>query len=178
MFVRQRRELNGREATRFQPMDCRRVNGHSLFRRNVRTVLQIVVLALLLGFQVKTSEATQILLAHRLVDGGAATDTLSVVVGRVRPPIGLHFDVTQDHFFYRRRQTWNLPGNVGLPAAPGFRQMLQNGSGFVLFDTFGHHVQDVVHDGGAELQIKVGFDPLLRHSLGHTFRVTAFELTR
>ena len=39
----------------------------------------------------------------------------------------------------------NLPRDVGFPAAPRLTQMLQDGSGLVLFDTFRHHVQDVMH---------------------------------
>ena len=84
----------------------------------------------------------------------------------------------------RKLQHWrinehtNLPWDVGFPAAPGFRQMLQNGPGFVLFDPFGHHIQNIVHYGRTQLQIEMWFDSLLRHSLGHTFRVTSFKLTR
>ena len=33
-----------------------------------------------------------------------------------------------------------------------------------------HHVQDVVHDGGAQLQVKVRLDALLCHRLGHALR--------
>lgn len=54
--------------------------------------LQVVVLPLLLSLQVQTGQSAQVLLAHRLVHGGAAPDSLAVIVGRVGPPIsfGLH----------------------------------------------------------------------------------------
>ena len=95
---------------------------------------------------VKTSQTTQIFLAHSLVDGGSTADTFAVVVSRVGPPVGLHLDVAQNHVLDRSRQSGYFPRNISLPAAPGFRQMLQDGSGFVLLDTFGHHVQNVVHN--------------------------------
>ena len=38
-----------------------------------------------------------------------------------------------------------LPRDVGFPAAPGFRQMLQNCARLVLLDPLRHHVQDVMH---------------------------------
>mmetsp|Transcript_21407 Transcript_21407/g.67173 ORF Transcript_21407/g.67173 Transcript_21407/m.67173 type:complete len:241 (+) Transcript_21407:4296-5018(+) len=54
--------------------------------------------------------------------------------------------------------------------------MLQDGSRLVRLDTLGHHVEDVVHDGGAELEIEVRLDPLLGDRLGDAFGVAAFEL--
>ena len=53
--------------------------------------------------------------------------------------------------------------------------MLQDGPGLVLLDALGHHVQDVVHDGGTQLQVKVGLHTLLGHRLGHTLGVTSCE---
>ena len=47
------------------------------------------MLSLLLGLEVQPREPAQVLLANGLVDGGAAPDTLTVVVGRVRPPVSL-----------------------------------------------------------------------------------------
>ena len=41
VLVRERWKRDWRESTRLQPMHGRRVDGHSLLRRNVRTVLQI-----------------------------------------------------------------------------------------------------------------------------------------
>lgn len=65
-----------------------------------------------------------------------------------------------------------LPGDVGLPAAPRLREVLQDGSGLVLLDALRHHVQDVVHHGRTQLQVKVGLHTLLRHSLRHALGVT------
>ena len=42
----------------------------------------------------------------------------------------------------------------------------------------GHHVQDVVHDRGAQLQIEMRFHPLLRHRLRDALRVPPLELPR
>ena len=67
---------------------------------------------------------------------------------------------------------------VSLPATPGLREMLQDGLRFVLFDRLRHHVQNVMHDSGAELQIVVRLDSLFSHGLGDTLAVSAFELTR
>ena len=123
-------------------------------------------------------EPAQILLADGLVDGGAASDSLAVVVRRVGPPVGLHLDVTQDHVLDGCRKSGNLPRDVGLPAAEGFGEVLQDRPGLVLLDALRHHVEDVVHDGGAKLEVKVGLDPLLRHRLGHALRVSTLELPR
>lgn len=66
-----------------------------------------------------------------------------------------------------KRETY-LPGDIGLPAPPGLTQMLQDGSGFVLFDSFWHHVQNVMHNGCPQLQVKVRLHTLLRDSLCYT----------
>lgn len=60
-----------------------------------------------------------------------------------------------------------LPRDIGLPAPPGFAQVLQDGPGLVLLDPLGHHVQDIVHHCRPQLQVKVGLYPLLGDSLGH-----------
>ena len=54
-----------------------------------------------------------------------------------------------------------LPWDVGLPAAPCLTEVLQDGARLVLLDALGHHVQDVVHHGCPELQVKVGLNALL-----------------
>ena len=110
------------------------------------TNLEVVVLPLLLSLEVQPSETTQVLLAHRFVDGSSATDTFSVVVSRVRPPVSLHLHIPEDHVLDRRRQPRHLPRNVGLPTTPRFRQMLENRLRLVLLDSLRHHVEDVVHD--------------------------------
>jgi len=51
--------------------------------------------------------------------------------------------------------------------------MLQDGSGFVLFDPFWHHVQNVMHYSCPQLQVKVRLHTLLCDSLCYTLRVTA-----
>ena len=96
MLVRERREGNRREATRLEPVHCRRIDGDSFLSRDIRTILQVVVLSLLLSLQkkrfldrafvcgnyleVQARKTTKILLAHSLVDSGTATNALTVVV--------------------------------------------------------------------------------------------------
>lgn len=53
--------------------------------------------------------------------------------------------------------------------------MLQDGSGFVLFDSFWHHVQDVMHNGCPQLQVKVRLHTLLCDSLCYALGVTAWK---
>lgn len=59
--------------------------------------LQVVVLSLLLSFQVQTSQSAQVLLAHRLVHGRSTANSLTVVVGRVGPPVSFGLHIAQDH---------------------------------------------------------------------------------
>ena len=87
VLVGERRERDGRKASRLEPVDSGGVDGDSLFGRDVRAVLQVVVLPLLLRFEEEAREAAQVLLADRLVDGGAAANALAVVVGCAGPPI-------------------------------------------------------------------------------------------
>lgn len=67
----------------------------------------------------------------------------------------------------------DLPGDVGLPAPPGLTEVLQDGSGLVLFDALWHHVQDVVHHGSTQLQVKVRLHTLFGHCLGYSLGVTS-----
>lgn len=55
--------------------------------------------------------------------------------------------------------------------------MLQNSLRLVLLDRLGHHVQNIVHDGGAQFEVIVGLDTLLGDSLRDTLAVTTLELT-
>ena len=56
--------------------------------------------------------------------------------------------------------------------------MLQNRLRLVLLDRLRHHVEDIVHDGSAELEVVVRLHTLLRDRLRNALAVTAFELTR
>lgn len=73
----------------------------------------------------------------------------------------------------RSRRFTDLPWDVGLPAPPRLTEVLQDGSGLVLFDALGHHVQDVVHHGGTQLQVEVRLHALFGDSLGHALGVTS-----
>mmetsp|Transcript_21771 Transcript_21771/g.52021 ORF Transcript_21771/g.52021 Transcript_21771/m.52021 type:complete len:220 (-) Transcript_21771:2237-2896(-) len=167
VLVRQRREGDGAELAALEPMHSGCVDRHRLLRGHIRPVLQEVVLPLLLSLQPQASEAAEVLPADGLVNSRPAPDALTVVVRHVRPPVGLLLDVAQDHVLHRRRQPWDLPRDVCLPAAPRLAEVLEDGPRFVLLDALWHHVQDVVHDRGAELEIKVALDALLGHGLGH-----------
>lgn len=134
------------------------------------------MLSLLLGLEVEPGEPAEVLLADGLVDGRAPTDPLAVVVGDRGPPVRLGLDVAEDDVFDRGRHPGHLPRDVGLPAPPGLRQVLEDRLGLVLLDRFGHHVEDVVHDGRPKLEVKVGLDPLLGNRLGDALGVTALEL--
>lgn len=100
------------------------------------------------------------------VDRSSPTDPLAVVVRDGRPPIRLGFDKPQDDVLDRGRHARNLPGDVGLPATPRLGEVLEDRLGLVLLDALGHHVEDVVHDGGAELEVEVRLDTLLGDGLG------------
>lgn len=107
--------------------------------------LEVVVLPLLFGFQVESSQTSEVLLTNCLVHRGSAANTLTVVMSCVRPPISFGLHVAEDHVLDRRRKTGNLPRNVSLPAAPRFAQVLQNRPCFVLLDAFRHHVENIMH---------------------------------
>ena len=118
VLVVQWREGDRSELPTLQPVHRGGVDRHGLLSANVGAILQVVVLPLLLGLQPETGQASQILLAGGLVHGRTTADTLSVVVRRVGPPIGLGLDVAKDHVLDRGRQAGDLPRNVGLPASP------------------------------------------------------------
>ncbi len=48
------RERNGCKLSALQPMNSSRINGHSFFGRDVRTILEISMLAFLLRLEVET----------------------------------------------------------------------------------------------------------------------------
>ena len=81
VLVAQRREGDGRELAALEPVHRRGVDGHRLLRRDVRAVLQIVVLPLLLRLEPQAREPAEVLPAHGLVHRRAAADALPVVVG-------------------------------------------------------------------------------------------------
>lgn len=58
------------------------------------------MLSFLLCLEIQSSQSSKVLFADSLVDGGATADTFTIVMGRVRPPISLHLDVTENHVLY------------------------------------------------------------------------------
>ena len=89
MLVGERREGYGGEPPALQPVYGGGINGDGLLCGAVWTVLQIVVLSLLLCLEKETSESSEVLLADGLVNGGASSDSLAVIVGCVCPPVSL-----------------------------------------------------------------------------------------
>ncbi len=75
--------------------------------------------------------------------------------------------VPENHVLDGCGEAGHLPRDVGLPAAPGLAEVLEDGARLVLLDPLRHHVDDVVHHGGAQLQVKVALHALFRHGLGH-----------
>mmetsp|Transcript_29770 Transcript_29770/g.62392 ORF Transcript_29770/g.62392 Transcript_29770/m.62392 type:complete len:390 (-) Transcript_29770:1623-2792(-) len=158
-------------------MHGRGINSHGLLCCQVGTILEVIVLPLLLRLEPQTSQAAEILLAHRLVNSCASANTLPVVMRDIGPPVGLCLHIAKNHILDRDRHPGHFPGNIGLPAAPSLAEMLQDGLRLVLLHALGHHVQNVMHHRSAQLQIVVALDALLGHSLGNTLGVAAFELT-
>jgi len=152
------------------------VDSNGLLSGHIWTILKVIMLALLLRLEPETRETTEVLLTDGLVDGGTTTNTLAVVVSNVGPPVCLGLDVPQNHVLDGLRKARNLPWDVGFPAAPCLRKMLEDGPGLVGLDTLRHHVENVVHHRCTELEIKVRLHALLRDRLGDTLRVTSFEL--
>ena len=70
-------------------------------------------------------------------------------------------DVPEDHVLDGGRECGNVPGDVGLPAAPGLREVLHDHPGLVLLDALRHHVHDVEHHGGPQLEVVVAAGALL-----------------
>ena len=56
------------------------IDGYGFFCTDVRPIFQVTVLTLLLGLEIKTREATQVLLHNGLVHSGTPTDTLTIIV--------------------------------------------------------------------------------------------------
>ena len=121
VLVRYSWEGYWRVLPRFEPMDCRCVDGHGFFRRDIRTIFHIIVLALLFRFQPQSCETAEVFLRDGLVNSSTSPDTLSIVVCYRDPPVGLALDIPQNDIFDRRRQSRYLPRYVTLPTPPGFR---------------------------------------------------------
>jgi hypothetical protein len=79
----------------------------------------------------------------------------------------LTIPVPENHVLDGCGEARHLPRYVGLPAAPGLAEVLEDGARLVLLDPLRHHVDDVVHHGGAQLQVEVALHALFRHGLGH-----------
>ena len=127
----------------FEPVEYLRVDCRGLFSCEIGTVLEVIVLSLLLCLQIQPRQSTKVLLADSFVDSSSAANTLSIVVRGIGPPISLGLDIADDHILNRYGQAWDLPRDIGLPAAPCLTQMLQDGLRLVCFHTLRHHVVNV-----------------------------------
>lgn len=150
VLVRQGRERDRRKLSALEPVDDRGVDGDGLLGRDVRPVLEVRVLALLLGLEVQPREPAEVLLGDGLVDRRAPADALAVVVRDRRPPVRLGLDVAQDDVLDRgglgrgeevggegergasrgqaragrggTHHAGDAPRDVGLPAPPGLHK--------------------------------------------------------
>ena len=79
------------------------INSDSFFCCYVWAIFKVVVLPLLLCFEVKTRQSSQVLFAYCLVNRSSSSDSFSIVVGRIRPPVSLRFHVADYHVLYLSR---------------------------------------------------------------------------
>ena len=165
------------EFPRFQPMDRSGIYCHSFFCGKVWTILKIVVLSFMLTFKIKTGKSSKIFFAYSFVDSCTSTNTFSIKVSSVGPPISFAFYVTKNHVFNRSRQTRDFPRNVCFPATPGFTEMLNYSFSFICLDSFWHHILDVEKNGSTEFKVKLRFYSLFTNRFGHSFGMTSFKLT-
>lgn len=91
-----------------QPVDGGGVDGHSLLGGDVRAIFEVVMLSLLLRLQIEPSQPAKVLLTDSLVHGCSTSDSLTVIVSCVRPPISFRLDKAKNHIFHRDGQTRNL----------------------------------------------------------------------
>ena len=145
MLVREWWKRNGRKASTLQPVNSGGVDGDSFLSRDIWTILQIVVLPLLLCLEIEPRQPAKVLLTHCLVHRSSSTDSLPVVVSRVCPPVGFGLDVAEDHVLDGDGKARDLPRDVGLPAAPGLTEVLEDCPCFILLDSLGHHVKNIMH---------------------------------
>ncbi len=136
------------------------------------------MLPLLLSLQVKTSETAQILFAYCLVNSCTSSNSLSIIVCGIGPPVGLSFDISENHVLNGCRKTRDFPRNVSFPAPPSLTKMLQNGLSLIGFYTLRHHVIDIHDYRSSKLEIILRLYPLFGDSLGYTFGMSALELSR
>ena len=134
------------ELSSFQPVKDLRVDSCSFFCCQVWTIFEVIVLPLLLGLEIKTSQAAQVFLAYSFVNCCTSSDSFSIVVSGICPPISLCLNVANNHVLNCHRKSWNLPGDISFPATPRLTQMLQNRLCLVCLDSFWHHVTDIFND--------------------------------
>lgn len=108
------------EFARFQPVNGCSVNCDCLITSDVWSIFQVIMLTFLFCFEIKASEAAQIFFANRFVNSGTSSDSFSIVVSSISPPISFSFYVANDHILNWSWQARNLPRDVGLKAAPCF----------------------------------------------------------
>jgi hypothetical protein len=176
VFVVDRWEWYRHELSGFKPPKQRRKYRHSLLRRDIRSILQMIMLPLLLRLQIQPRQPAQILLTDRLIHRRPPPNPLPIIIRRIRPPIRLLLHIPQNHILYGAWHPRHLPRNIGLPAPPGLGQVLHNCFGFVGFYALRHHVHDVFHDGCAEFEVEVGLCALFCDGFYEAFGVAALEL--
>ena len=152
------------------------IEGNTILRRNIRPILQIIMLSLLLWFKVKSCQSAEVLLADGFIYCSSSLYPFTIIISRICPPVSFLFHITQNHIFNRARHSWNLPGNVGLPTSPCLSEVLHDGFCFVCFDSFRHHIHNIFHHCSPQLQVIMGFCPLLCNHLHKPLRMSSFKL--
>ena len=74
------REGDWSELPTLEPVNGRGVNSYSFLCTDIRTILEVSMLAFLLCFKIEPRETTEVLLDNCLIDSRTAPDTLTVVV--------------------------------------------------------------------------------------------------
>ena len=90
------------ESSRLKPVEYLGVYRSRLFSRHIWPILEIVVLPLLLCFQIEPGKTSKVLLTDSLIDGCTSSDSLSIIVGGIGPPISLSLHISDYHVLYRQ----------------------------------------------------------------------------
>jgi hypothetical protein len=157
------------EFSGFKPMHKHRVNRYGFIWLQVRTVFEIVMLTFLFVFKEETSESTHVFLTDCFIDCCTTSNSFSIVVGSVCPPIRFLLYETENNILNRSWHSRHFPGNVGFPASPCFTEMLHNSSVLISFNSLWHHITDTHHEGETEFKIKVRLVSLFSYLFGSTF---------
>ena len=122
-------------------------------------------------------DTTQILLGDGLIDCRTTSNTPTVVVCDRSPPASLALDVPQDEVLDRGRHARERSGDVRIPATPCIGKVPKECLRHGLPDQLRHHVENVVDDECARLEVVMSrYTPIGKEGRD-TLAVTTLELT-